>query len=68
MAYTERPTNQQDLDLHRCLAAEAKSAAGTYVKTALALDAKWVAPLLDRAFSSYVVLQSFTSRSLTLNS
>lgn len=40
MAYTERPSDQQDRELHRRLAAEAKRAADTYVKTALALDSK----------------------------
>lgn len=40
IAYTERPPDQQDEDLHRRLAAEAKIAAETYVKTALALNSK----------------------------
>jgi hypothetical protein len=40
MAYTEKPSNQQNLDLHRRLAAEAKSAAETYVTTAIALDSR----------------------------
>ncbi len=40
MAYSERPSEQQDRDMHRRLAIEAKSAEETYVKTALALDSK----------------------------
>jgi hypothetical protein len=62
----ERPSDQQDQDLTRRLAAEAKKAAEAYVKTALALDSQWP-PLLDQAFNSHVALQSFTPRLLTLN-
>jgi hypothetical protein len=39
----ERPSDQQDQDLTRRLAAEAKKAAEAYVKTALALDSQLVA-------------------------
>jgi hypothetical protein len=38
--YTERPSDQQDRDVHRRLAAEAKIAEETYVKTALELDSR----------------------------
>lgn len=40
MAYTEKPSDQQDRDLHRRLAVEAKRAAEDYIKTALALDSR----------------------------
>ena len=39
----ERPSDQQDQDLTRRLAAEAKKEAEAYVKTALALDSQLVA-------------------------
>jgi len=38
MAYTEKPSDQQDRDLHRRLAIEAKRAAEDYIKTTLALE------------------------------
>jgi hypothetical protein len=37
----ERPSDQQDQDLNRRLAAEAKKAADAYVKTALALNSQF---------------------------
>ena len=40
LAYAERPSDQQDRDLRRRLAVEAKRAAEDYIKTALALDSK----------------------------
>ncbi len=40
MAYAERPSEQQDEDMYRRLAAEAKIAEKTYVTTALGLDAE----------------------------
>jgi hypothetical protein len=40
VAYTERPSDQQDRDVHRRLAAEAKIAEETYVTTTLALDSE----------------------------
>lgn len=40
MEYTERPADEQDPELRRCLAAEARIAAETYVKTVLALNSK----------------------------
>jgi len=40
LAYAERPSDQQDPDLHCRLAVEAKTAAADYIKTALALDSK----------------------------
>ena len=39
----ERPSDQQDRDLHRRLAVEAKRAAEDYIKTTLALDSQLVA-------------------------
>jgi hypothetical protein len=39
----ERPSDLQDQGLNRRLAAEAKSAANAYVKTALVLDSQLVA-------------------------
>jgi hypothetical protein len=38
LAYAERPSDQQDPNLHRRLVVEAKRAAEDYIKTALALD------------------------------
>jgi hypothetical protein len=40
LAYNERPSEQQDRDLHRRLAVEAKKAAEVYIKMALALESK----------------------------
>jgi hypothetical protein len=40
VAYTEKPSDQQDRDVQRRLAAEAKIAEETYLKTALALESK----------------------------
>jgi hypothetical protein len=40
LAYAERTSDQQDLDLHRRLIVEAKTAAEDYIKMALALDSK----------------------------
>jgi hypothetical protein len=40
LADAERPSDQQDRDLHCRLAVEAKRAAADYIKTALALDSK----------------------------
>jgi len=40
MAYAEKPSEQQDGDMYRRLAAEARVAQETYVKTALALVAE----------------------------
>jgi hypothetical protein len=40
VAYAERPSDQQDWELHRRLTDEAKRATETYVTMALALDSE----------------------------